>query len=121
MAGLVSPPLNEIPKLRQPLTAGEKETLNFLVKHLPHTWEIYIQPHMNGLCPDFVLLNPWVGIIILEVKDWNLKSMDYRWEGHGNNPPKLIATNNQGKTFKLKSPYDQLMHYKEEILELYLP
>jgi hypothetical protein len=37
---------------------------------LDDPWELYVQPHMNGLRPDFILLNPMRGMILLEVKDW---------------------------------------------------
>ena len=78
---VVSPELDQLDSLRPPLTSGERTVLQFLLDYLPVGWEIYIQPHMNGLCPDFVLLHPVRGIQIIEVKDWNLKSMPAKW-GH---------------------------------------
>ena len=58
----IEPPRNEHNYLRQPMTAGEKRVLDFFDEHLPPEWEIYIQPHLNGLRPDFVIMNPDVGI-----------------------------------------------------------
>jgi len=52
MARFVSPPVSEFDKLRQPLTAGERLVFEFFDKHLVEDWEIYIQPHLNGLRPD---------------------------------------------------------------------
>ncbi|MEO8218139.1 MAG: hypothetical protein ABI718_13755, partial [Acidobacteriota bacterium] len=36
---------------------------------LPEDWEIYVQPHLNGCRPDFVLLSSLRGVAVIEVKD----------------------------------------------------
>ncbi len=53
------------------LTAGERQVAHFFADHLDPSWELYVQPHMNGVQPDFVLVNPDIGIGVFEVKDWN--------------------------------------------------
>lgn len=118
----VSPPKSQFHKLRQPLTSGEKLVFEFFDAHLPEDWEIYIQPHLNGLRPDFVILNPKVGIGVFEVKDWDLNAMDYRIEEQRNRPPKLIGTKD-GKSFSLQSqnPIEKVQQYKQEIFNLYCP
>ena len=63
----ISPPLKDIKFLQQKLTAGELDVLYFLHRQLSLDWEIYIQPHLNGLCPDFVILNPKVGIVVINL------------------------------------------------------
>ncbi len=73
MSRFVSPPINQFDKLRQPLTEGERIAFDLFNAHLPIEWEIYLQPHLNGLRPDFVLLHPQVGIAVFEIKDWNLQ------------------------------------------------
>ena len=60
-----------------PLTAGERRVADFFVRHLPAGWEIYVQPHLNGLQPDFVLLHPNIGVAVYEVKDWNPDATKY--------------------------------------------
>lgn len=80
MSRFVSPALDQLDKLRQPLTPGERMVVDLFHTELPEDWEIYIQPHLNGLRPDIVLLNPKVGIAVFEVKDWNLGAMEYRVE-----------------------------------------
>ena len=121
-ARVVFPQLGELAKLRQPLTRGERAVLDLFVRKLPPDWEIYVQPHLNGLRPDFVLLNPNVGIGVFEVKDWNLGAMsywnDYRVEG---GKPTLRASRD-GKDFDVwPNPVKQLRRYKEEIHQLYCP
>jgi len=77
MSRIVHPPRAALQSLRQPLTEGEKAVFELFDQKLPAEWEIYIQPHMNGLRLDFVLLNPDVGIGVFEVKDWDLDAMSY--------------------------------------------
>ncbi len=77
MSRLICPPREELGRLRTPLTAGEWRVLEFFDRHLPVGWEIYVQPHLNGLRPDFVLLHPYAGIAVFEVKDWDLDAMSY--------------------------------------------
>lgn len=123
MARTVSPPYDELNHLRQPLTAGERRVLDWFDEILPTSWEIYIQPHLNGLRPDFVLLNPQGGIAVYEVKDWNLSSMDYfvRMDCRTGRP-RLMARRD-GKEFLLESqnPVSKVQLYKEEIYNLYAP
>jgi hypothetical protein len=73
----IIPAVETIPSQRQPLTDGEKLVLNFFAANLTSDWEIYVQPHLNGLRPDFVVLSPKKGIAVYEVKDWNLSAMRY--------------------------------------------
>jgi hypothetical protein len=101
--------------------------LELFHRKLSEKWEIYIQPHMNGLRPDFVLLNPDVGIGIFEVKDWNFDAMSYHsnldpsGDRSGQRRPVLRATLD-GKTFEVKAnPVDQVRRYKEELFSLYCP
>lgn len=100
---LVSPPLEELDRLRTPLTDGERLVLDLLVERLPEKWEIYVQPHLNGLRPDFVVLHSEVGIGVIEVKDWTLAT--------------LRSTLSQGGA----NPIDQLDGYRREIHDLYCP
>ena len=110
MARLVSPPISELKKLRTPLQDGELEFFNFLNSNLDERWEIYIQPHLNGLRPDFVLLHPIKGVAIFEVKDWDLDKIDYSTVSKDGEIPLLRGTKN-GKQFFLTNsinPVEQI-------------
>mgnify|MGYP002654379621 CR=1 FL=1 len=118
----ISPPLKEIDTLRTSLNEGEKIVLDFFHRNLCLEWEIYIQPHLNGLRPDFVLLNPSVGIAVFEVKDWNLDIMNYRVIFDDKKKPQLWATSPQGVDFFVKdNPINKVILYKETIANLYCP
>ncbi|MCR6499073.1 AAA family ATPase [Shinella sp. CPCC 101442] len=117
----IEPPRHEHGHLRQPLTAGEKIALDFFDKLLPPEWEIYTQPHFNGLRPDFVLLNPDIGIGIYEVKDWNLDAMRYEVREYHKGYKELWATPRDGRSFKVENPFDKIRRYKEAIFNVYCP
>ncbi|WP_180168584.1 nuclease-related domain-containing DEAD/DEAH box helicase [Acinetobacter sp. YH01003] len=120
---LISPAKEAWNKLRQPLEAGEKKFIEYLDAHLPHGWEIYIQPHLNGLCPDIVILHPKIGIGLFEVKNWDFKKMEYGVEEFNNGKKHLYAINSLGEkiSYVKKNPVDQLLLYRKEILDLYCP
>ena len=122
MPRFVSPPVQEFGSLRQPLTVGERLVFDLFDTHLPIEWEIYVQPHLNGLRPDFVLLHPEVGIAVFEVKDWDLQAMQYSVHERSDKAPILIGKKD-GKCFSLQSqnPIEKIYRYKQEIHELYCP
>jgi hypothetical protein len=120
MNRIISPPKSDWDKLRQPLEKGERKFIEYLDENLHINWEIYIQPHLNGLCPDVVILNPTVGIGVFEVKNWNLKSMNYFLQEDSYGMTQLQAVNTSGVKFQYcPNPIDQLLQYKKEIINLY--
>lgn len=119
---VIYPPLAEHARLRQGLTAGEEKVFRLFNQYLPIDWEIYIQPHLNGLRPDFVLLNPKGGIVVFEVKDWNLNAMRYftkkdQWEHQS------LWAEKDGREFCIQkdNPVTKVNLYKKEIFDLYCP
>lgn len=118
---VIEPPRDQHFQLRQPLTAGELRLLDMLDDKLPPEWEIYLQPHLNGLKPDFVLLNPNVGIGVIEVKDWDLDAMSYWVKEHKTRKKELYATGVDGQSFRVENPFEKIRRYKEEIYAVYCP
>lgn len=118
---IVDPPISALHSLRQPLTQGERQVLDWFLEVLPIGWNIYIQPHLNGLRPDFVLLHPKKGIAVYEIKDWSLQSMDY-FINEDKDVPCLMGRRN-GKCFSLakQDPVAKIDQYKQEIFNLYVP
>jgi hypothetical protein len=120
---VISPAKEHFPSLRTALTAGELTVFTFFDELLDEKWEIYVQPHLNGLRPDFVLLNPNVGIAVYEVKDWNLAAMQYQTRERKDKSPELMATDRNGRTFSLQhdNPVERIRRYQNEIFNLYCP
>lgn len=120
---IIDPPLAELAQLPTPLTAGERKVLDYFAQHLGGSWEIYVQPHMNGFRPDLVILNPKVGIAVVEVKDWDLTAMDYSYVGGGERgAPKLQGTRGHEVIRLGKSdPVSKIETYKDAIFSLFCP
>lgn len=122
MARTINPSLASLERLRSPLTSGEARVLSWLDGNLHPTWEIYIRPHLNGLYPDFVLLHPRAGVVVIEVKDWSLASSRYRTSKTESGVPRLeILTDSGWKSKESDNPVAQLAVYRDEIQNLYCP
>ena len=74
---VISPPRRDWPALPTKLTCGEELVADWFDQRLPAGWEIYLQPRINGLQPDIVLLHPEIGVAVYEVKDWNPEASRY--------------------------------------------
>ena len=97
---ILFPPLEKIHKLKVVPTPGEEHLLIFLQDNLDDTYEIYFQSFLNGDRPDIVLMRKDSGVMVIEVKDWNLKD---QW---------FIKTN--------KNPINQVLSYKENLFNLHI-
>lgn len=74
MSERIFPNWSEIKKLKPQPQPGEYELLKHLDKNLPPTFEIFFQPSLNGDKPDIAILEENFGLMIIEVKDWDLRS-----------------------------------------------
>ncbi len=108
--GRVFPTWQEINELKrqEALTEGEREIIEYLDEHLVRDWSIYVQPYVLGLRPDVVLLHPSFGLVIIEVKDWNLDA--YIWKDD------RIVVRSSGATLKA-DPVQQCERVAEVLLE----
>ena len=66
------PSFEGIREMKVPPTKGEWEFLNFLKAYPDNELEVFFQPNINGDNPDIVLMKKSHGVLIIEVKDWNL-------------------------------------------------
>lgn len=110
---LCFPSLDDIMRFRVPLEPGESHFLNFLLGYLNDSYEVYVQPFLNGDRPDIVIVRPDAGVLIIEVKDWALR--------HYANPnkdssPWVLLKNNAS----LRSPIAQVRTYKENLYDLHI-
>jgi len=119
---IIEPPLEDLSRLRQEMTEGERIVFDFLHRNLDPKWEIYVQPHLNGLRPDFVLMHPGIGIAVFEVKDWNLDAMEY-FPKHINSHRTELWARKDGRDFshERSNPFSAIARYKERIYNLYCP
>jgi hypothetical protein len=132
MSNRIFPNWEQLNSLRNPLTEGERCLLEFLDENLPEDevwkkddklvnyrgWLIFAQPFLNGSRPDIIIYNPYVGIVIYEVKDWHLEHYSLKKDESGFN--KLHVSDAKG-TYKIKEPVKQVEHYKEKIIGQLVP
>ena len=123
MARHIDPPRHSLDQLLTPLTDGERKLIHLFDKKLAAEWEIYIQPYLNGLRPDIVLLHPAVGVAVFEVKDWDLRAMQYYAEWESADNCILMARDKNGRHFSLEAenPINKILLYKQELFDLYCP
>ena len=95
-------------KMRPQPTEGELHLLNYLSKEFDDCWQVYFQPNIIGKHPDIVLLAQNIGVVVIEVKDWNYDAYEIipgtddrfeRWH---------LKTNN----IQLDSPMHQVDEYR---------
>lgn len=116
MTRLIDPPRSAFGDLPNRLTDGELQLVDLFDRYLDPAWEMYIQPHLNGLRPDLVLLNPRIGVAVFEIKDWDLTAMHYYVSSS-----RLCAERRDGKRFEKENPIAKVRLYKTEIYDLYCP
>jgi len=112
MATLV-PNLQTVKTAKQKPTAGEIFLLEFLANHFDDQVEVYFQPCFNGDRPDIVLLSPTAGVIVIEVKDWNLAlycvDTSNKWAV-------ILPSGEQ----RIKSPFAQVFAYKKNFFDIHV-
>jgi len=107
---ILSPSREIIDKLHQNAELGEIKVLNALMC-LPDTYQIYFQSYLNGDRPDFIVVRKGGGVLLIEVKDWNLMHYSIRPDWNWN-----LTKNNA----KIKSPIRQVNRVKQKLISLHI-
>ena len=105
------PSLETIAKFKVPPTEGERTLLDFLGRVLDDSYEVYFNPYLNGDRPDVLIMREGNGVLIIEVKDWNLDNFTL------NEKKKWVYTPNGSI---VKSPIDQVLKYKNNLFDLHV-
>ena len=105
------PSLDTIKKFKVQPTEGEWTLLNFLDKTLDDSYEVYFNPYLNGDRPDVIIMREGNGVMVIEIKDWNLDNFSL------NERKKWVYV---PKTSIVKSPIDQVLKYKHNLFDLHV-
>lgn len=105
------------------LEPSEQEVVRYFRAELDPDWEVYAQPHLNGLRPDLIVLHPAIGIGIFEIKDWKFEELAYRYEADAGGDLRLVCNSPKagGRVFVRKDPVDQLIAYRAGLFDLFCP
>lgn len=87
--------------IRSSATAGERLVFRTLKHYLPDDYIVYYEPNIHGRRPDFVIIGPDLGLIVLEVKDYTRSTL------YQLNHDEWIITPANGSQKKIKSPFLQ--------------
>lgn len=106
------PSIEQIQRLKVPPTKGEWTLIEFLRDNLDDSYEVYYNPYLNGDRPDVLIMRRNYGVMVVEVKDWNIDNFELdgkkRW----------IYKQNHAI---VKSPIEQVYKYKENLFDLHIP
>lgn len=99
----------EKPNVNDPRTEGELAMLA-LFRNSPRFdgWTYFEEPHINGLKPDAIAFHPEKGVLIIEIKDYQLSSDTYLPNG------RIKGTDGR---IKEKNPVKQVERYKDSIMK----
>ena len=90
---------------------GELYIMGFLKEALDDSFEVFFNPFLNGDRPDIIIMRKNYGVMIIEVKNWELSHyyIDERknWRLKQNDA-------------YLKSPINQVLRYKENMYNLHI-
>lgn len=93
-------------------TAGERVLFQTLRDYLPGDYIAYYEPEIKGKKPDFVVIGPDLGLVVLEVKDYTRHTLfslnRNEWQLH----------TSSGQITTVSNPYNQARDYAYEIVKV---
>ncbi len=87
--------------IRRTATVGERLLFHILKDVLPSDYIVYYEPEIYGRRPDFVVIGPDLGLVVLEVKDYTRNTLLQL------NQDEWMIRNTQGEALKVKCPLRQ--------------
>ena len=109
---ILYPPIEIIRKRKPEATPGERTLLAFLLNAYDDEYEIFFQPFLNGDLPDIIVMHKGGGVMIFEVKDWDLSNYHVNEKGNW-----IVNCNNS--VYK-NSPLNQVLKYKKNLYDLHI-
>ncbi|MGG5180184.1 3'-5' exonuclease [Bacillus sp. MM09(2025)] len=98
--------------IKSTATAGERILFRTLKEYLPEEYIVHYEPNINGFRPDFVIIGPDLGVLVLEVKDYTKNTIrelnDNTWG----------ILNSSGDLHRVKSPLVQSREYAFKIKDM---
>jgi hypothetical protein len=92
-------------------TNGERKVFAALRDYLPEDYLVYYDIRVGDRYPDFTVIGPNLGVVVLEVKDWRLKSIV------GARPDGVVIKTGDSEHL-LRSPVPQARDYTIRIVDL---
>ncbi|RPF53922.1 3'-5' exonuclease [Aquisalibacillus elongatus] len=96
--------------IKRTATAGERVMFHTLKDYLPDDYIVYYEPEIHGRRPDFVIIGPDLGLVVLEVKDWTIGTIVQATKDEW-----VIFGKNQQQAFE-KNPYKKAEEFTFHIM-----
>ncbi|WP_078410106.1 3'-5' exonuclease [Priestia abyssalis] len=97
--------------IRSTATAGERLLFRTLKTYLPEDYIVYYEPEIHGRRPDFVIIAPDLGLLVLEVKDYTKNTLFQI------NQDEWTLITSSGEQTKTKSPMKQAKEYMFHLVD----
>jgi hypothetical protein len=91
-------------------TPGERKVFAALRDHLPEDYLVYYDIRVGDRYPDFTIIGPDLGVVVLEVKDWRLRSIV------SVRPDCVVVRTHDGE-HEVRSPVPQARGYTYKIVD----
>ncbi|WP_078596345.1 3'-5' exonuclease [Evansella clarkii] len=98
--------------IRSSATVGERLLFRTLKTYLPDDYIVYYEPEVHGRRPDFVIIAPDLGLLVLEVKDYTKNTLFQI------NQDEWTLVTSSGEQTKTKSPMRQAQEYMYLIVDI---
>lgn len=98
--------------IRSSATVGERLLFRTLKTYLPDDYIVYYEPEIHGKRPDFVIIGPDLGLLVLEVKDYTKNTLFQL------NHDEWTIITSSGEQTKMKSPLKQARDNMFHIVDL---
>lgn len=92
-------------------TAGERLLFHTLREHLPDDYIVYYEPRIAGRRPDYVVIGPDLGMLVLEVKDYTESTLYELY------PDEWRIYNTKGELHTVSNPLHQARTYAFNIVD----
>lgn len=90
---LFYPTIDKIKQFKVQPTDGEWALLDFLETALDDSFEVYFNPFLNGDRPDVLIMRKDYGVMVIEVKDWDLDNFELSEKKNGSTSPMVLLLN----------------------------
>lgn len=98
--------------IRSSATTGERLFFRTLKTFLPDDYIVYFEPEIQGKRPDFVIIGPDLGIVVLEVKDYTKNTLFQL------NHDEWHIVTTSGDQAVIKSPMKQARDYMFHVVDV---
>ncbi|ANY68533.1 nuclease [Paenibacillus sp. BIHB 4019] len=92
-------------------TVGERLFFQTLKEHLPDDYLVYYEPEIGGRKPDYVIIGPDFGLLVLEVKDYKVNTL------HELSTNEWRIFGDLGTLQTIKNPLNQARDYAFRIVD----